>query len=167
MSGERGAALLEILVALAIAGMLAAAAAGLLRMGLTTLERAGAASERGSEALALRRDLGAILARLSTGPEAALGAEDGFRWRGAAPEAGGWRVGIWRLSADLALESCPDFSAPCAEVTAGRANARFAYAGVDGVWRPEWPLAAAPALIRVTTDIAEMIFAPRVAGASR
>ncbi len=168
MSGERGAALLEILVALAITAMLAGAAAGMLGMGLTTLDRAGAAAARGADALALRRDLGALLTRLSAGPESASGGEEGFRWRGAAPDgAGGWRVGFWRLGEELALERCESLEGPCATETEPRGAARFAYAGADGEWRPDWPAGPAPALIRVTAEGGEMIFAPRVGGAAR
>lgn len=172
---ERGAALLEIIIALAITAMLAGAAGGVVRLGLTTLERAGDAAARGGAGLVLRRDLALMLTRIDAAPfgqQAAIGGPEWFSWRGVTPGPdGAWRGGFWRLSRDeLALERCESLEGPCApdgEPRAPGASARLSYAGPDGLWRADWPAGPAPDLIRVQLKGAEIIAAPRVRGASQ
>ncbi|MFV0476035.1 MAG: hypothetical protein ACK5MQ_17805 [Pikeienuella sp.] len=174
MSGsERGASLLEAMIAVALAAMIAAAAAGIIRFGLTVVERAEAASARGAAALALRRGLADMLTRIdraAPGAPAFTGDPGAMTWRGPAPGPdGGWRGGVWRIeSAGLALSECKAFDGPCA-VAAPRAEgvARFDYAGSDGEWRGDWPLGDAPELIRIRLGEAEILIAPRTRGGSQ
>lgn len=167
---ERGAALMDAMLALALAGMIAGAAGGLIRAGLVALERAGESAAQGAETLTLRRALADPLARIDA-PFSGNAAE--MTWRGVIPHEGAWRSGVWRLEAGtLALASCPDFTSPCAPETAPwpapGAPARFAYAGADGRWREDWPVGEAPALIRVSFSegMKEIIVAPRITGAA-
>ncbi|WP_340107462.1 hypothetical protein [Pikeienuella sp. HZG-20] len=176
---ERGAALLEVLIAVALTALLAGAAGGIVRFGLGALERAGAASDRGAEALALRREIFEMLARIDREtPEAAAisGDADAATWRGVVPGADGeWRSGIWRLSGrGLALERCETLRGPCAPDPAARkreAAARFSYGDGAGGWRDDWPAGGAPELIRLRfgagAPLDEIVVAPRVRGAAR
>lgn len=173
---ESGAALLEVLIAVALAAMLAGAAGGVVRFGLTAIERAGAASDRGSAALSRRRAIADMLTRIdraAPGAPAFEGAAHGVRWRGVVIDASGeWRSGIWRLSGSgLALSRCRSFDGPCpaeADLRAASTDVRFAYAGADGEWREEWPPGAPPMLIRLmlsdsagsTAPLGEIIIAP-------
>ncbi len=166
--GERGAALLDVLVALALTGMLAGAVGGMLRAGLLTTERAGARSEAGAAALLLRRELTGLLATIEAatpeaGPSFRADAE-GLRWRGVDPDDGAAR---WlRLTPDLALGRCEGPDGPC-EDAPPEGPAAFAFLDAEGAWREDWPLGAPPALIRVTAGADEILIAPRILGAQR
>lgn len=172
-SREDGATLLEVLIALAIASLVAASAAGVARFGVTAIERAEAAAERSSEALILRRRVAEALTRVDpegpSGP-AALGSADAFVWRGAIARGETWSGGWWRLAAadGLTLERCDGANAgDCEEIERlGGGDARLAYAGSDGVWLDEWPAGRAPHLIRITVGGQESFVAPRVMGLS-
>lgn len=172
---ERGAALLEIIVALAITALLAGAAGGVVRLGLTTLERAGAAAARSGAGLVLRRDIALMLTRIDAAPggeAVAVGGPEAVLWRGVTPGPdGAWRGGFWRLAGDeLTLEACESLEGPCEPDGAPRApgaKALFAYAGPDGIWRDDWPAGSAPNLIRVQIDDAEIIAAPPARGAGQ
>lgn len=174
---ESGAALLDAMIAVALAAMAAAAAGGAIRAGLGVIERAGEASSRSAAHFGLARAVSAALSRIDpAAPErpALAGDATEFRWRGVLPgPEGEWRSGIWRIEgAELALARCPDFTSPCETEYAPwplRDDAvRFAFAGADGLWREDWPTGPAPALIRLrfAKSGGEIIVSPRVTGAA-
>ncbi|MEM8755154.1 MAG: prepilin-type N-terminal cleavage/methylation domain-containing protein [Pseudomonadota bacterium] len=169
MSGERGATLMETLVALGVASLLAAAVTQTTGFGLTVLDRAREASSDGVEALRARRELSAALARVELADGALTGDASTVSWRGAAPdpESGEWSTGLWRWRAgDGALSLCaaPD---ECGEERPfGPADATLAYAGSDGVWRDDWTGGPPPRLIRATHEGGEIVVAPRLWGAA-
>lgn len=173
---ENGAALLDAMIALALAAMIAGAAGGVIRAGLFALERAGESSAQGEEALTLRRALADALTRIDRAQNntpAFMGGAGHMTWRGVLPSDGGWRSGVWRLEGNtLALARCPDFMSSCerrnAPWPASKSPVRFAYAGADGEWRGDWPAGEAPALIRLEFSgaLEEIIIAPRVMGAA-
>ncbi len=177
---ERGAALLEVLIALALTAMMAAALSGVTGFGLRAVERAEAGSIRMTDHLIGRRALSDALARIGTGPageDSFLGTPDRMAWHGVmdaetTPEG----ATAWQISArDMQLSGCVSLDgAGCEPVTKLRlAPARFAYSGSDGIWQDEWSGAAPPALIRITTGnggtaaAREVIVAPRITGATR
>lgn len=170
---ERGGALLEALIALGITAMLAAAVSQTGRFGLSMIERADAAAQTSGALLAERRRLADLLSRIDAetpGRPVFAGDAAAMRWRGVAPDdAGGWRAGVWRLTAAedaLILSRCEAMDdAPCAEEARFAPAGPFAYAGPDGAFAGDWPAGAAPALIRLGDD--GLTAQPRVSGALR
>ena len=168
-SSERGAALLEVLIAVAITAMLAAALAQATRFGLTVVERAQASSATSTEALIARRKLTDLLTRLD--PEKAdrdstQGDGETFEWHGVASDQDGWRSGVWRLQVSDGLGElsvCPALDQPdlCELQDSLPVSGPFAYAAADGDFVSEWPAGPPPHLIR----LGDLVFAPRVLGA--
>lgn len=173
MNGERGATLMETLIAVAITAVLAAAIAQVSGFGLTTLDRAQAASARGIDALRVQRTVAETLARIGRGDDALTGDAETMTWRGVvAGESGGWRAGAWRWrAADGVIARCDDDD--CEDIGRfGPAGAVLSYAGPDGAWRDEWVGGPAPHLVRITaaqhTGVPRVIVvAPRIHGAAR
>lgn len=168
---ERGAALLEVLLALAITALIAAAAAGVAGFGLGAVERAREAADRSGEALALRRELSDALIRIAPadGAPSARGSDTVLDWRGVMPEGEGWRSGSWRLGPPGAtLYRCAAFGEECERMRSlAEGELRFAYARDDGEWRATWPRGGPPALIRAALGGTRIIVAPRTTGAAR
>ena len=168
--GQSGAALMEVLIALAITAMLAAALTQATRFGLTVIERTQAASAASTSALINRRRLAWMLSRIEMAqpdlPTAAATATDGFTWRGPGDEGG--KTGIWRITSTdeaLMLLMCDAFTIRATCEVAGQLgpSAKIALAGIDGEFREEWPPGPAPSVIR----IGDQVIAPRLNGAVR
>lgn len=171
MSGgsERGAALLEVLIAVAITAMLTAALAQATRFGLTVVERTQTSAAASGEALIARRKLADLMTRLDpekADRDSAQGDAAAFEWHGVAAAADGWRSGVWRLQisgyiGELSL--CPALNDPaaCDAQDSIPVAGPFAYAAADGVFIAEWPPGPPPHLIR----IGDQVFAPRALGA--
>ena len=165
---ERGAALLEVLIAVAVTAMLAAALTQATRFGLTVVERAEASANASNEALAARRKLADLLTRLDPGKadrDSTFGDAAAFEWHGVGAGDAGWRAGVWRLQiVDLEgiLSLCPALRRPDACDAQGRFPLKgpLAYADADGVFVSDWPPGPPPYQIRV----GEQVFAPRVLG---
>lgn len=169
--GEKGAALLEVLIAVAITAMLAAAMAQATRFGLTVIERVQASDGASTDALIARRALTDILTHID--PEKAdrdstQGDGQSFEWHGAVADGEGWETGIWRLQITenqgelLRCSVFGDVSSCVAEQTIA-IEGPFSYAASDGVFFEEWPAGAPPHLIRIGAQV----IAPRVLGAAR
>lgn len=168
---EKGAALLEVLIAVAITAMVAAALTQVTRFGLTVVERAQASSATSTETLIARRELADLLTRMD--PEKAdrdnaRGDAQSFEWHGAAPAEAGWSVGVWRLEvaenrSDLASCEALGDPATCTPHKTLAVGGALAYAAADGVFVEDWPPGPPPALIR----IGDQVIAPRALGATR
>ncbi|MEL7462562.1 MAG: prepilin-type N-terminal cleavage/methylation domain-containing protein [Pseudomonadota bacterium] len=158
MNGEKGATLMEVLIALSITAMLAAAVTQMTGFGLRVVERGERASSGTAAALSDERALRDAL----TGARGAFtGDASGFQWRGGGPEdAASWRLDIKGRIAACAGNECgpprPWLGAPVSS---------FAYAGPDGVFADEWANEAPPHLIRIGLEDREIIVAPRIRGA--
>lgn len=168
---ERGGALLEAVLALGIAAMLAAAVAQVGRFGLEALNRAGGRQAEVAGDLAERRALAGLLSRIDAprpGAPSFAGDERRMTWRGVAPAPdGGWEGGFWRLEAAddaLTLLKCDALDGACAPVDRFAAVDGFAYAAADGGFAAESSAGAPPALIRLGDTL---VVHPRVAGAAR
>ena len=168
--GQSGAALMEVLIALAITAMLAAALTQATRFGLTVIERAQKASAASTSALIDRRRLAWMLSRIEMAqperPTALATATDGFMWRG--PGDVGGKTEIWRITSTddaLMLLTCDAFSDRATCEVAGQLgpNAKITVAGADGEFLEDWPPGPAPSLIR----IGDQVIAPRLNGALR
>ena len=162
MKGERGATLLEVLIALSITGLVAAAVTQMSGFGLRVVERGQSASSASASAFGDERRLRDALTALSPVESAFAGDADGFAWAGIGRDEEAAR---WRLSLDGRLAACPAsrcgppnewLSAPLRQV---------AYAGPDGIFADEWRGGAAPDLIRISTSFGDIVIAPRVRGA--
>lgn len=164
-AGEKGATLLEVLIALAITSLLATAVSQVAGLGLRTVERAETASTRSTAAYFDDRRIRDRLALIDAGERSFAGAPDAIRWRGPGEDGA---AGVWRLGADGGLAACPALDAircdPAEPLLESQIEA-FAYAGPDGAWRADWPPGAPPALIRLTLGGREIVVAPRVGGA--
>ena len=159
MTGERGATLMEVLIALAITDMLAAAVAEIGGFGLRTVERGEAASARAAEAYADERRLRDALTLIDAAPFE--GEANGVRWSGPVPERAG---AAWRLTREGALAACVGTTCGEARPWLGAPIQNFAYAGADGLWLDEWRDDAPPRLLRITIADREIIVAPRAGG---
>ena len=165
---ERGAALLEVLIAVAITAMLAAALTQATRFGLTVVERVEASADASTEALIARRKLADLLTRLDpekADRDSAVGDAAAFEWHGAIAGDDGWRAGVWRLQitgGEGQLSQCPALQAPeaCEVRDTFPAEGPLAYAAADGVFVSDWPAGPPPHQIRV----GEQVFAPRILG---
>ena len=166
--GERGATLLEVVVALAITAMIAAAATQLSAFGLRSLERAGEASSEETARLIERRRITEIFARISRGDDVFEADEREIRWRGARlSETGFWRSGVWRLDlASGAIERCEDMADRACESDDAVIAAPLAasFAGPDGAFEADWRRGPAPTLIAFESGEARIVTAPRVRG---
>lgn len=168
---EKGAALLEVLIAIAITAMIAAALTEATRFGLTVVERAQASSATMTDALLARRRLADLLTRMDpekADRDGAQGDARSFEWHGVAPIDGGWRGGVWRLQltdGEGELSLCPELNAAAECVTQERfpITGALAYAAADGVFVDAWPAGPPPVLVR----IGDQVIAPRILGASR
>lgn len=166
---ERGAALLEVLIAVAITAMLAAALAQTTRFGLTVVERAQASASGSAEALIARRKLADLLTRMDpekADRDSAMGDATAFEWHGLGLAKGQARAGVWRLQIIEnmgELSTCPALNAPedCVVLDSIPVSGPFAYAAADGVFLSEWPAGPPPHLVR----IGDQVIAPRVLGA--
>jgi hypothetical protein len=158
---ERGAALLEVLLALTLTAAMAAALAATARFGLAATDRAQAA---GAETEAAGRDR-RRLAALWRGLTDATGGPTAVVWLGADADAPRW--GLWRLEiagGAARLAPCagedPRAPGPCGAAEPLLLPAtRLAYAGANGVLGPEWR-EGAPALIALE-GAARLVVAPR------
>ncbi|MDG1973124.1 MAG: hypothetical protein P8I56_19465 [Paracoccaceae bacterium] len=165
---EKGAALLEVLIAVAITAMLAAALTQVTRFGLSVIERVQTANSSSTEALIARRTLSDLLTRIDPGKadrDTAQGDRESFQWYGAAPDGDAWRTGIWRLQTtgdQSELSLCVEFGVPatCSIESTIQALGPFAYAPADGVFADVWPAGPPPHLIR----IGDHVFTPRALG---
>ena len=163
---ERGAALLEVLIAVAITAMLAAALAQTTRFGLTVAQASASGS---AEALIARRKLADLLTRMDpekADRDSAAGDAAVFEWHGVGPSDDGWRAGAWRLQIVEnmgELSTCPALNSPedCVVLDNIPVTGAFAYAAADGLFVAEWPAGPPPNLIR----IGDQVIAPRVLGA--
>lgn len=170
---ERGAALLEVLIALALTALMAAALSGVTGFGLSALERAQSGSARMTDAMLERRNLTDALSRMTIvqGQASLIGTPESMIWRGMISDSDGtWVPTIMRLRArDMEMSSCADMDATDCEVmsTARNASATFSYAGPDGIWLPEWSDTALPALVRIATPESLIIASPRSTGGQR
>ena len=166
---EQGAALLEVLIAVAITAMLAAALSQATRFGLTVVERAQASGNASSEALVTRRNLAKLLTHLDpekADRDSAWGNASTFEWHGLAMAGDGLRSGVWRLQVtdnEMELSTCPALNQPenCDVRKRFTVSGAFAYAASDGVFTSEWPAGPPPRQIR----LGDLVFAPRVLGA--
>ena len=166
---ERGAALLEVLIAVAITAMLAAALAQATRFGLTVVERVQTTTDATTGALISRRKLADLLTRLDptkADRDSASGDASTFVWHGVAATDVGWRSGVWRLQTsgnEAELSACVELDATdgCEIQDSFAIAGPFAYAAADGVFVSDWPAGPPPHLIRV----GDHVFAPRVLGA--
>ena len=162
---ESGATLLETLIALAIASLLAAAASQVAGLGLSTVEWAETASVRSAAAYLDDRRLRDRLTLIDAGEDSFAGGPDALRWRGPGDDGA---ASVWRLGADGRLAACASLDAlrcgPAADWL-GAPVEGFAYAGPDGVWVDDWPTGAPPDLVRATFAAGEVVIAPRVRGA--
>lgn len=164
---ERGATVLEVVIALAITALLAASATQITGFGLSTLDRATAASARGGDALAARRTLADAFSRISAGDDVFAANEEAITWRGALPGAAGWRVGVWRLTlGDGEFARCEAVGDATCDPTDELAIAVSAAAFEDaaGTQTGVWPKGPAPALIVLETASGLVEIAPRVRG---
>ncbi len=165
LRGERGATLLETLIALAIAGLLAATATQIAGFGLSAVERAEATAARSAAAYLYDRQLRDRLAAMDDGAASFRGGPKELRWRGPGDDGA---AGIWRLDAEGAVAACPAIDASRCDAAApwlAQGVDAFAYAGPDGAWRDEWQAGPAPDLIRISHGAWEIVIAPRVRGA--
>lgn len=171
MNGERGATLLETLVALAITALLAATAAQVAGFGLTSIERADRSASRAADGEVARRIVTDALARIA--PREAMagnltGDATSARWFGAGTGAdGAIRVGHWSLNSEGALAVCrEDRTAPCDPPTAtlGLAGGTISYIGADGAAYEVWEEDTTPYLIRIDHDLGLFAVAPRAGG---
>lgn len=163
---DQGFTLVELLVALALAGLLFAAMAGMVRTAARSWDGAARATER-AEALirldrTLRRQLSAsvpagALGTVAGRPPLFFGAQDGFGWvartpsEAAGPGLFGQRV---RLDGDkgLILESWPlDRPTRVSTAPLGPADTKVAFAyfgaltpGVAPDWKGRWPAGPIP-----------------------
>lgn len=168
---EKGAALLEVLIAVAITAMLAAALAQATRFGLTVIERVQASDNASTEALIARRTIADLLTHIDpekVDRDSARGSEDTFEWHGAVVGGSGWETGIWRLQiaeTEAQLSRCATFGEPstCTQQQVIAIKGPLAYAASDGVFISDWPPGPPPHLIRV----GEQVVAPRVLVATR
>lgn len=160
MKGERGATLLETLIALAITGLLSAAVVQMTGFGLRVVERGEAATAAASAAFGDERRLRDAL----TGMEGAgfSGDAAGLIWRGPGPDGAG---GLWRLDQDGRVAACPGRRCEAAADWLTEPVAAFAFAEEDSAWAEEWEEGPPPALIRLTLAGGDVIVAPRVRGA--
>ncbi len=172
---EKGAALLEVLIAVAITAMLAAALAQATRFGLTVIERVQASDAASTDALIARRTIADLLTHIDpekADRDSAQGSAKAFEWHGAVAGGGagggGWETGVWRLQIsenEGQLSRCGNFGDPstCTQRQVIAISGPFAYAASDGVFVSEWPAGPPPNLIRV----GEQVVAPRVLVATR
>ncbi len=168
---EKGAALLEVLIAVAITAMMAATLAQATRFGLTVIERVQTSSAGSTDTLIARRRIATLLSRMDpekSDSDSAQGDADSFEWYGPAPEGDGWRSGVWRLQVtDGAsnLSYCEAFGQPstCKVEETINLPGPYAFAAADGVFTDIWPAGPPPHLIR----LGDLVISPRVLGASR
>ncbi len=168
---EKGAALLEVLIAVAITAMLAASMAQATRFGLTVIERVQTSNATSTEALIARRTIANLLTHLDpekADRDSAQGDAESFEWHGAVADGTGWRTGIWRLQRvenQTRLSRCASFSEPstCVEQEVVAIDGALSYAASDGVFISEWPAGPPPHLIRFGAQV----IAPRALGAAR
>lgn len=168
---EKGAALLEVLIAIAITAMLAASLAQATRFGLTVIERVQASDDASTKDLIARRTIADILTHID--PEKAdrdstQGSANAFEWHGAVAGGDGWKTGVWRLQitdTEGLLSRCASFSDPstCKQQQVIAVKGPLAYAASDGIFVSEWPPGPPPHLIKV----GEQVVAPRVLVATR
>ncbi len=159
---ERGAALLEVLLALMLTAALAVALAATARFGLAATDRAQSAGAAIEAAERDRRRLGALWRGLT----AAAGGPARVFWLGTDADAPRW--GLWRLEivgAAARLSLCdgddPRAPGPCGAAETMRLPAsRLAYAGPDGAFAAEWA-GGAPALIALEGLEGRLVVAPR------
>lgn len=173
MSGrsEKGAALLEVLIAVAITAMLAAALAQATRFGLTVIERVQASDGASTEALIARRTIADLLTHIDpeeADRDSAQGTAETFEWHGAVAGGDGWVTGVWRLQVsdtEGQLSRCASFGQPstCTQQQVIAIKGPFAYAAADGVFVTDWPPGPPPHLIKV----GDQVIAPRVLMAAR
>ncbi|MEL6794923.1 MAG: prepilin-type N-terminal cleavage/methylation domain-containing protein [Pseudomonadota bacterium] len=159
MRREKGATLMEALVALAITALLAASVAQIAGFGLRVVERGERASSATAAALRDERLLREALTRADGAFE---GDATGFRWRGPGADAD---AASWRLLEDGRIAPCAaeDCGAP-RDWLAARPSG-FAYAGADGVFGEDWRGAAPPHAIRIDFADRAILVAPRIRGA--
>lgn len=168
---EKGAALLEVLIAVAITAMLAAALAQATRFGLTVVERVQASDSASTEALIARRTIADLLTHIDpekADRDSAQGSAQTFEWHGAVADGAGWATGIWRLQitdTSAVLSRCTIFAEPstCTQQQVIAIKGPLAYAASDGDFTDEWPAGPPPHLIKVGAQV----IAPRVLGAVR
>ncbi len=168
---EKGAALLEVLIAVAITAMMAAALAQATRFGLTVIERVQASSAGSADALVDRRRIAMLLSRMDpekSDADSAQGDASSFEWHGPFPDSDGWRTGVWRLqvvdnASDLLY--CDAFGQPstCRVEETINAPGPYAFAAADGVFVDIWPAGPPPNLIK----LGDLVITPRVLGASQ
>lgn len=160
MKGERGATLLETLIALAITGLLSAAVVQMTGFGLRVVERGEAVTASASGAFADERRLRDALSAMEGAGFS--GDAAGLIWRGPGPDGAG---GVWRLDREGRVASCPGGRCETGADWLKAPIDGFAFAEEDGAWVEEWDEGAPPALIRLTLVSREVVIAPRVRGA--
>ena len=159
MSGERGATLLEVLIALAITAIIAASVTQMTGFGLRTVERAERRSVDGAARIADERRLRDTLALIE--PQGFAADDDGFTWRGPGPSS---EAAAWRLSRDGRIAACDASGCGSARQWIASQIGDIEFAGSDGVFLPEWRSADAPHLIRIGVADGEVVIAPRARG---
>lgn len=166
---ETGAALLEVLIAVAITAMLAASLAQATRFGLTVIERVQNTTGASTDALIARRAIADLLTRIDpekADRDSAQGNADEFEWYGAVTDGDGWSTGLWRLQISESggqLSRCTIFGEPssCVPQKVIALDGPFAFAASDGVFSSDWPAGPPPHLVRIGSQV----IAPRVFGA--
>lgn len=168
---EKGAALLEVLIAVAITAMLAASLAQATRFGLTVIERVQASSDASTDALIARRTVADLFTRIDpekADRDSAQGDEKAFEWHGAVAGGDGWQTSVWRLHVTEnggQLSRCATFDEPatCVKQEVIAIEGPFTYAASDGIFISNWPAGPPPHLIKVGAQV----IAPRALGAAQ
>lgn len=175
---QSGAALLEVVIALALTAMIAATLTSITGFGLSAIERTEHQSANTQSELGNRRSIGDILARISApipGSPTMNGQTDQLTWRGVLfDEDGAWQSGFWQLKvADMTIRQCQTLDAEACTSSENITleqhddNAKLSYRDRSGTWRDNWDGDGLPYLIRLSGDRSTIQIAPRVTGAQR
>ncbi|MEM7544352.1 MAG: hypothetical protein AAF367_02355 [Pseudomonadota bacterium] len=175
---QTGAALLEVVIALALTAMIAATLTGITGFGLASVEQAEDASTDSAARLVERRSITNMLARIAApGPDepSLVGTPTDLIWRGVIPAAdGGWQSGIWSLDAEegalrrcaaMARDSC--MGEPFLSLGQIDNDQILTYQLRSGDWSEDWSGDGLPEVIRIQSEASKIDIAPRVGGAAR
>ena len=159
MKAEKGATLMEVLIALAITAMIAAGVTQMTGFGLRVVERGERASADTVSALQDERLLRDALTRADGAFE---GEPSEIRWRGAGPDDD---ASAWRLDAEGRIAACDADGCGQPQAWISASIERFAYAGADGNFAESWSGERPPHLISIDFAGRNIVIAPRIRGA--